>query len=101
MKFLNINSFIKKGKKSSLGRSHGKISMRGREGGSVKKFRIIDRHRALWNVPCFVLSFNYNPKHKSCCVLVNYFIGIISLITAASNLRIGQILMSSKFVRLK
>lgn len=75
--------------------------MRGRGGGTTKKFRIIDRYRSLWNIPAFIISFDYNPIHKSCLILVSYFIGILSYLNATSNLKVGKIIVSSRSAKFK
>jgi len=84
-----------------VGRGRGKILVRGRGGGTFKKLRIIDFYRALWNVPCFIVCFDYNPSNKSSLSLVTYFIGLSGYILSVNKLRIGSTLISSKKIKLK
>ena len=47
LKLYNIKNFLKKGKGGAVAKNRGKISMRGRGAGTKKKFRILDKYRAL------------------------------------------------------
>jgi len=101
IKLYSISRFIKKGRRGASAKNRGKVSVRGRGGGTFKKFRVIDRYRSLWNIPAFIISFDYNPIHRFCLALVSYFVGIISYVTAVSNLKVGKVIVSSRSSKLK
>lgn len=102
---INLNKFttnkvLKKKARNSLGKSFGRIVVRHRGGSGVKKkFRIVDYYKALWNVPGFVLNFEYNPYKKSSLMLITFFIGLVSYNISIKGISIGSLIYSSGCIR--
>lgn len=103
--FTRLNKFstdrvLKKKHFKSLGKSFGSIVVRHRGGSNIKKkFRIVDYYKSLWNVPGFVLNFEYNPSKKGSVMLVSFFIGVISYNISIKGLSVGSLISSSGYIR--
>lgn len=70
---------------------HGKITVRRREGGHRKRYRIVDQKRELNNVPAIVQRIDYDPMKRTNLALVYYKNGIFSYITATAGMKVGDI----------
>jgi len=76
---------------STMGRLHGRITVRHKGGGVKRNFRLIDFKRALWNVPGIVSSLEYDPNRRAYLALIFYnHIDILSYIVAPEGLQIGE-----------
>jgi large subunit ribosomal protein L2 len=75
--------------------SGGKIVLRYRGGGGVKKFyRFVDFFRKLYNIPAIVRSFVYDPNRNIYLSLLYYINGIFSYILTPVYLNIGDFVIS-------
>jgi len=95
---ISKNKLVKKllvNKKSKAGRNNfGRITIRHRERGTKKKFRIMDYYRSLWYVPGYIIKFEYDPNRNTLISFVTYFCGVISYIISVEGMLIGDIILS-------
>jgi large subunit ribosomal protein L2 len=89
MKKLTINL------KRNQGRNNrGLITSRGRGGGNISRYRIIDFTRSgVFNIEGKVVKFEKDPKRAAYVALVIYKNGIISYILAPENLKPGELII--------
>lgn len=81
----------------SAGRNnHGSITVRHKSSGHKKSYRIVDFKRSKLDVPAIVERIEYDPYRSSLIALIKYSDGQYSYITAPENLKIGDLVMSSK-----
>lgn len=84
----------------SPGRSRGKISVRHKESGTKKKYRIVDFKRRKTNIPAKVASIEYDPNRGADLALLVYADGGKSYIIAPKNLKVGQEIISGENVEI-
>ncbi len=81
--------------KSSAGRNNtGRVTVRGRGGGSRRKYRVIDFKRDKDGVPGKVASIEYDPNRSANIALVVYADGDKRYILAPRKLELGQAIMA-------
>jgi len=94
----------KKGEKSLMikriqkaGRNNqGKITIRHRGGGAKRKIRIIDFKRDKFDIPANVASIEYDPNRGGRISLLHYRDGEKRYIVAPVDLKVGDVIISSK-----
>ena len=78
-------------KKNTAGRNRdGRITVRGRGGGSKRMYRVIDFKRNKVGVPGKVVSVEYDPNRSARIALVNYADGEKRYILAPVGLKLGD-----------
>ena len=77
-------------KKSGGRNAQGKITIRHRGGGSMRKYRIIDFKRNKDGVPAKVATVEYDPNRSSNIALLHYADGEKRYIIAPNNLKVGD-----------
>ncbi len=80
--------------KGAVGRSKGRVSIRHRERGAKKLYRMIDFKREKLNIPAKVASIQYDPNRGPNIALLNYADGEKRYILAPEGLEKGMIVMS-------
>lgn len=70
--------------------SQGRITVRGRGGGSRRLYRLIDFHRDKVGVPAKVVSREYDPNRSAWITLLHYADGEKRYILAPLKLRVGE-----------
>jgi large subunit ribosomal protein L2 len=81
----------------SAGRNnYGHITVRHKEGGHKKSFRIIDFKRDKYDVEATVERIEYDPNRTAFIALLKYSDGIFSYILAPHKLSVGDQVISSK-----
>lgn len=82
--------------KNKGGRNNtGRITSRHIGGGHKQLYRIIDFKRNYFDLPGTVKSIEYDPCRTSFIALVEYSDGILSYILATSNMKVGDVVISS------
>lgn len=83
--------------KKSGGRNvHGRITVRHRGGGAMRKYRVIDFGRAERDVPGKVVAIEYDPNRNVNIALISYAGGAKRYILHPEGLEIGAIVMASE-----
>ncbi len=83
--------------KKSGGRNvYGRITVRHRGGGAVRKYRLIDFGRAERDVPGKVIAIEYDPNRNVNIALISYAGGAKHYILHPEGLKIGDIVMASE-----
>ena len=77
-------------KKNGGRNNQGKITLRHRGGGAIRKYRIIDFKRNKDNVVGIVASIEYDPNRTSNIALINYADGEKRYIIAPKGLKVGD-----------
>jgi large subunit ribosomal protein L2 len=77
-------------KKSGGRNSQGKITIRHRGGGAMRKYRIIDFKRNKDGVPAKVASIEYDPNRSANIALLHYADGEKRYILAPNHLKAGD-----------
>jgi large subunit ribosomal protein L2 len=81
----------------SKGRNNqGRITTRHKGGGHKKRYRLIDFKRNKYNIPGKVVSIEYDPNRNTNIALINYEDGEKRYILQPENLKINDIILSSK-----
>jgi large subunit ribosomal protein L2 len=76
--------------KEKAGRNNtGRVTMRGRGGGSKRKYRVIDFGRAKDDVPGRVAQIEYDPNRSANIALIVYADGDKRYVLAARGMRVG------------
>jgi len=84
-------------RKKHAGRNfQGKVTVRHQGGENKKFYRIIDFKRDRYDLPAEVLSIEYDPNRTAFIALVQYNDGEKRYILAASGLKVGDEIFSSK-----
>lgn len=84
-------------KKKKSGRGFlGQIAVRHRGGGYRLQYRKIDFKRSLFDMPALVLCQEFDPNRSSFILLILYKNGILSYINSVSQIKKGDILITSK-----
>jgi large subunit ribosomal protein L2 len=78
----------------SVGRSHGRVSIRHRQQGAKKFFRLVDFRREKNGVPARVASIEYDPNRSANIALVVYFDGEKRYIIAPQGLKVDAVVLS-------
>ena len=80
-----------------MGRSKaGRITVRHKGGGHKRLYRIIDFKQGKLDIPAKVVSVEYDPNRTSFIALLQYKDGEKRYIIAAKDMKIGDIVVSSK-----
>ena len=82
-------------KKTSAGRSGGKISIRHRGGGHKRLYRLVDFRQNKWGVPGKVASLEKDPNRSGLIALVHYHDGEKRYVLATQGMKVGQEIVSS------
>jgi len=77
-------------KKKGGRNNQGRITVRGRGGGSRRLYRLIDFHRDKLGVPAKVVSREYDPNRSAWITLLHYADGEKRYILAPLKLRVGE-----------
>jgi large subunit ribosomal protein L2 len=83
-------------KKGSVGRNKGTISVRHRQQGVKKHYRLIDFKRNKLDIPGKVATLEHDPNRGCNIALINYFDGEKRYILAPEGLKIGMQVMSGQ-----
>ncbi|MEI6288291.1 MAG: 50S ribosomal protein L2 [bacterium] len=89
-------ALIVSGKNMSGRNSTGRITVRHQGGGSRKKVRLIDYLRNKFDIPGRIASIEYDPNRNARIALVNYADGEKRYIIAPVDMKVGEIILSSK-----
>ena len=81
-------------KKNSGRNNQGKITVRHRGGGSIRKYRIIDFKRNKDGIPAKVVSIEYDPNRTANIALIQYVDGEKAYILAPNKLKVGMTIMN-------
>lgn len=82
-------------KKAKAGRNnHGKITVRHRQGGHKKHYRLVDFKRLKDGVPAKVAGIEYDPNRTAYIALLHYVDGAKAYILAPNGLSVGDTVMS-------
>lgn len=82
-------------KKHAGRNAQGKITVRHRDGGARRKYRIIDfKRNSKDNIPAKVVAIEYDPNRTANIALLCYADGVKSYILAPQGLAVGQTVMS-------
>lgn len=82
-------------KKSGGRNAYGRITVRHRGGGAVRKYRVIDFGRAERDVPGKVVAIEYDPNRNVNIALIFYAGGAKRYILHPEGLEIGSVVMAS------
>jgi len=85
----------------NVGRSKGKVSVRHREVGAKKRYRVIDFKRDKKDIPAKVFSIEYDPNRGCDIALVIYKDGEKRFISAPKNLKVGDKIIAGDKVEVK
>ncbi len=85
---------LTKALKGAVGRSRGRISVRSRQRGAKKRYRLIDFKRNKLNIPAKVFSIEYDPNRGTNIALLNYRDGEKRYILAPEGVKVGMQIMS-------
>uniref|UniRef100_A0A7S1KTR7 Ribosomal protein L2 C-terminal domain-containing protein n=1 Tax=Percolomonas cosmopolitus TaxID=63605 RepID=A0A7S1KTR7_9EUKA len=79
--------------RAAAGRNHhGKITVRRRQGGHKKRYRLVDFKRdSINNVPAVVQRIDYDPLKQVNLALVYYKNGVFSYIPATAGMKVGDV----------
>ncbi|KKU32168.1 MAG: 50S ribosomal protein L2 [candidate division WWE3 bacterium GW2011_GWA1_46_21] len=83
-------------KKGSVGRSGGRVSVRHRQAGVKKYYRIIDFKRDKQNIPAKVVAIEYDPNRGPNVALLSYADGEKRYILAPEGLAVGAVVVSAE-----
>jgi large subunit ribosomal protein L2 len=83
-----------KKKKNSGRNSYGRITVRHRGGGNIKKYRIVDFKRDKDGIPGKVAAIEYDPNRSANIALINYADGEKRYILAPNKLKVGDVVES-------
>lgn len=89
-----VYGIIRKGGRNNLGR----ICSYRKGGGLKRKYRIIDFHRNLYNIPAMVTRIEYDPIRNAFIALICYKNGIISYIIATEGLNVGDQIINYNYL---
>lgn len=87
---------IKIKKKTGGRNAHGRITVRHRGGGAKQFYRLIDYKRNRFDVPATVEAIEYDPNRRARIALIKYEDGPKQYMIAPVDLKIGNVVMSSK-----
>lgn len=90
-----VYGISKKGGRNSLGR----ICAFKKGGGFKNKYRIIDYHRNLFNIPALIIRIEYDPLRNSRIALICYKNGVLSYIIITEGLNIGDQIINFDFLK--
>jgi large subunit ribosomal protein L2 len=76
---------------------YGRTTSYHRGGGVRRRFRIIDLERSMFNIPGFVIRYEYDYSRSGHIALLWYSNGFFSYILAPSNLFFGSVVMAGFF----
>ncbi len=82
--------------KGAVGRNNGRISIRARERGAKKHYRIIDFKRDKKDIPAKVAAIEYDPNRGPNIALLHYADGEKRYILAPEGLEVGMTVMSGE-----
>ena len=88
-------------KKNSGRNVHGKITVRHRGGGNIRKYRIIDFKRNKDGIPAKVATIEYDPNRTANIALLNYADGEKRYILAPVGIKVGDTLLSGPTADIK
>jgi len=92
---------LTRGKKGSVGRSKGRVTIRHREQGERKLYRQIDFKRDKKDIPGRVASLEYDPNRTAHIALVVYPDGEKRYILAPAGLKVGDTVVSGEKVEIR
>ena len=92
-----LRPLSKKGGRNNAGR----ITCRHRGGGHKRRYRVIDFKRNKIGVPATVAEIEYDPNRSSRIALLNYSDGEKSYILAPDQLKVGDVIISSRHADIK
>ena len=87
--------------KKSGRNSYGRITVRHRGGGNRRKYRIIDFKRHKFDVPCKVLTLEYDPNRSAHIALIQYEDGEKRYIIAPNGLKVGDTVVAGASADIK
>ena len=87
--------------KKSGRNSYGRITVRHRGGGNLRKYRIIDFKRQKFDVPGTVKTLEYDPNRSAFIALIEYQDGEKRYIIAPNGLKVGDTVVASPSADIK
>jgi large subunit ribosomal protein L2 len=87
--------------KGAVGRSKGRITVRNRQMGHKRKYRVIDFKRDKRDIPARVASLEHDPNRGPMIALVNYADGEKRYILAPEDVKVGTEVLSGENVPFK
>ncbi|WP_084201327.1 50S ribosomal protein L2 [Geobacter pickeringii] len=94
-------SLLVKVKKSGGRNNFGRITARHIGGGHRQKYRMVDFRRNKLEIPAKVASIEYDPNRSARIALLNYADGEKRYILAPSDLKVGDVVVSSSSADIK
>jgi len=91
---------LTKGKKGSVGRSRGRVTIRHREQGAKKLYRRIDFRRDKKDIEGRVASLEYDPNRTANIALIVYPDGEKRYILAPAGLKVGETVVAGEKVKI-
>jgi large subunit ribosomal protein L2 len=85
-------------KKTGGRNNNGRMTMRYIGGGHKRRYRLVDFKRDKFNIPCEVMTIEYDPNRSAYIALVQYKDGEKRYILAAQGVKVGDILENGKGV---
>jgi large subunit ribosomal protein L2 len=82
--------------KSGGRNNNGRITVRGRSGGSKRRYRLVDFKRKEYGIPATVKTIEYDPNRSAFISLIEYEGGKLSYILAIQKLNVGDEIMSGE-----
>ncbi len=92
---------LTKGKKGTVGRSKGRVTIRHRAQGEKKLYRQIDFKRDKKDIPGRVASIEYDPNRTADIALIVYQDGEKRYILSPAGLKVGDTIVSGEKVEIK
>lgn len=89
-------SLLTKLKKNAGRNSRGKITVRHRGGGNLRKYRVIDFKRDKDQIPAKVAGIEYDPNRSANIALLHYADGEKRYILAPNGLKVGDVIFSGE-----
>ncbi|KKP35763.1 MAG: 50S ribosomal protein L2 [candidate division TM6 bacterium GW2011_GWF2_32_72] len=89
-------SLVKGMRKSGGRNAYGRITVRHRGGGALKKYRVVDFMRSVRDIPGKLVSIEYDPSRNVRIGLVNYENGVKRYILIPSDLKVGQTVIAGQ-----
>lgn len=81
--------------------AYGRITIRHRGGGALKKYRIIDFRRSMRDIPGKVVAIEYDPNRNVRIALIVYANGAKRYILMPEGLKVGETIMAGEDVEVK
>jgi len=81
--------------------AYGRITVRHRGGGAIKKYRVVDFDRIERDVPGIVATLEYDPNRNVPIALVNFKNGVKRYVLVPEGLKVGDEIVAGKNIEAK